>query len=52
MNDETSLLDSFKLEYEQVEEESLIRRIRNWRARMKRREQKKERKRVHKSNTS
>ncbi len=47
----TSLLDNFELKYERLKSEDCItRRIRNWRARMKRRKQRKERVRVHKSN--
>lgn len=48
----TSLLDSFELKYERLKSEDyLARRVSNWRTRMKRRKQRKERARVHKSNT-
>lgn len=48
----TSLLDNFELKYERLESEDYItRRIRNWRARMKQRKQRKDKTRVHKSNT-
>ena len=52
MSSKTSLLDNFKLKYERLESEDyLMRRIRNWRARMKRRKQRKEKTSVYKSNS-
>ena len=48
----TSLLDNFELKYERLKSEDyLARRVINWRARMKQRKQRKDKTRVHKSNT-
>nr|DAT03549.1 MAG TPA: hypothetical protein [Caudoviricetes sp.] len=48
----TSLLDSFELKYERLKSEDyLARQASNWRTRMKRRKQRKDKTRVHKSNT-
>lgn len=48
----TSMLDSFELKYERLKSEDyLARRVSNWRARMKQRKQRKDKTRVHKSNT-
>ena len=52
MSSKTSMLDSFELKYERLKSEDyLARRASNWRARMKRRKQRKEKTSVHKSNS-